>query len=221
MPRIRKLPATEATPEWAIGLTDREVRFVSEYVVDLNGKAAGIRAGLGRSEKSATEIASRLRKKAAVAAAISQLIAERSGTTSAAVLNEVARIAFAQLPDFMQIKDGVVTVTDTADLTEDQRAAIAEISETVNESGRTIRIKLHDKGGALDKLAKVLGLYRDRVEVSGPNGGPIEMVDPLEAITRRLAQLRAPLVADAPMTVLPPRTRQIAPFAPVKVIDAD
>ena len=50
-------------------------------------------------------------------------------------------------------------------LTPEQQAAVAEISETVTQNGGTVRIKLHDKIGALEKIGKHLGMYRDIVEV--------------------------------------------------------
>jgi hypothetical protein len=33
---------TNSEPAWAAGLSDRERRFVAEYIVDLNGRAAGV-----------------------------------------------------------------------------------------------------------------------------------------------------------------------------------
>lgn len=210
----RQLPVPEQAPEWAAELTPRERRFVEEYVVDLNGKAAAIRAGLGKTPKSATEIASRMRKKAPIAAAISELINERAGTTSVVVLNEIARIAFAKFTDYGRIENGALVITDTDKLTEDQLAAIAEITETTTESSRTIKIRLHDKSSALDKLAKVLGLYRERVEVSGPNGGPIEIDDAKARLAQMIGLDPAKVVARSvemarPVEVLPPLAKQI------------
>ena len=175
MPRNAIAKLEDGCPPWAEGLSDRERAFVESYIVDLNPTEAAVRAKLGKTRKSSTEIASRMRKKPAVAAAISQLMSERTGVTGAAVVNEIARIAFAKMPDFARVENGALVITDTDQLTEDQCAAISEISETVGEGGaRTVRVKLHDKLVALDKMAKVLSLYKERVEVSGPNGGPIE-----------------------------------------------
>ena len=90
----------EGAPAWAENLTDRERAFVESYVVDLNPTEVAIRAKLGKTRKSSTEIASRMRKKPAAAAAISQLMGARTGVTGAAVVNEIARIAFSKMPDF-------------------------------------------------------------------------------------------------------------------------
>jgi phage terminase small subunit len=37
-----------------------------------------------------------------------------------------------------------------------------------------MEMKLHDKADALEKLARHFGLLKDRIEHSGPNGGPIQ-----------------------------------------------
>ena len=53
-----------------------------------------------------------------------------------------------------------VTLKDSSELSEDAVRAVAEVSETAGVSGvKTVRIKLHDKKGALDSLARHLGLF--------------------------------------------------------------
>jgi phage terminase small subunit len=214
--------AEDGAPAWCENLTDRERAFVTAYVVTLSPTEAAIRAKLGKTRKSSTEIASRMRKKPEVAAAISRLMGEQSGVTGAGVINEIARIAFSKMPDFARVEKGALVITDTNQLTEDQQAAISEISETVGEGGRTVRVKLHDKLAALDKLAKVLSLYREKVEVSGPKGGPIEMID---AKARLMVLLNLPAGSVQPMPMVeiqPPLRRITSPKAPaVRIIDAD
>lgn len=160
--------AAQPAPTWAAQLSPREQRFVTEYIIDLNATEAAVRAGLGKTRKSSTEIASRLRRKEAVAQAISVLIAQRSGVTSSRIIEELGKLAFADVTSIVKVKGGQIVVADTDELSADQRACIAEISETVGEGGRTIRVKLHDKLNALDKLAKVLSLYKERGEVTPP-----------------------------------------------------
>jgi phage terminase small subunit len=208
---------TENSPTWAAELTLRERRFVEEYVIDLNGRHAAVRAGLGKTVKSATEIASRLRKKASVAAAINALMAERSGTTATAVVNELGAIAFSRVNNYLKIEKGrlVLTVTNLNDLSDEASAAIAKLKERVNEDGTiSIEVELHSKIEALDKLAKVLSLYRERAEVAHTHEHVIEM-DPLDSINNRLDQLaraqRTTLVPeiDAPLqrAALPPAAK--------------
>jgi phage terminase small subunit len=217
----KPLAKAENAPKWAADLTLRERLFVESYLIDLNGKAAAIRAGLGHNPKSAVEIASRFKKRAHVAAAISALMAERNGVTAVSVVDEIGKIAFAKFSDFARVVDGTLVVTDTAQLTEEQQACIAEISETIGEHGRTIRIKLHPKLDALDKLAKVLSLYKERSEVAHHH--EVEVVDPLDRINRRLDQLRTAMKAGVIAEIDPP-VQRIAPAVestPPLVIDAE
>ncbi|MEJ2626916.1 MAG: terminase small subunit [Pseudolabrys sp.] len=211
------------TPTWAAELTPRERRFVEEYLIDLNGTEAAIRAGLGKTRKSSTEIASRMKRKATVAAAIAQLLGERGNVTSSRVVEELARVAFAKMADIATVERGTVVISDTSELTEDQQAAIAEISETVGEGGRTIKVKLHDKLSALDKLAKVLALYRDRLEVSGPNGKPIEVDHTLTDAKARLREMLGLVEEQQFVTIQSPPKRVTLPEKRFSgpIIDAD
>lgn len=221
---ITNKTATEPAPTWAAQLTPREHRFVSEYIIDLNATEAGVRAGLGKTRKSSTEIASRLRRKHAVAQAITVLIAQNSGATSSRIIEELGKLAFADVTGIVKVKDGCVIVTDTDELTADQRASIAEISETVGEGGRTIKVKLHDKLSALDKLAKVLSLYKEREapRSDAPSNESVQAIR--ERIMARLNKMRA--IAEEQGRVIPkiqPPLRRIAPppSNPVRIIDAE
>lgn len=211
-------------PVWAAQLTPREHRFVSEYIIDLNATEAGVRAGLGKTRKSSTEIASRLRRKQTVAQAISVLIAQNSGATSSRLIEELGKLAFSSITDVVKVKNGQVIVTDTDDLTPDQRASIAEISETVGEGGRTIKVKLHDKLSALDKLAKVLSIYKER-EAPRYEVPESDRVEAIRArISARLDKMRA--IAEEQGRVIPeiqPPLRRIAspPQKFVRIIDAE
>ena len=152
-------------------LTPKQAAFAKEYLVDLNGTEAAIRAGY--SKKTARGIASQNLAKPHVQAAVKKAMekrGQRCDISADRVLTELARLAFADTADVIRIERGRVVVTDTAKLTQDQRRAIAEISETQHG----MRIKLHDKKGALELLGRHLGLFPTRMEHSGPNGGPIE-----------------------------------------------
>ena len=49
-------------------------------------------------------------------------------------------------------------------LTPAQQAVVADVSRSRTKTGETIRIKLHDKLAALDKLARHLGMLREPPE---------------------------------------------------------
>jgi phage terminase small subunit len=156
---------------WKEGLEPKQVRFVEEYLVDLNGTQAAIRAGY--SEHTANQLAYQLLRKPKVAEAVALAMAERPGVTRARIVDELASIAFANAGDYFAWGPDGVTVKPSDDLTEAQRGVIAEVSQTVTEKGGAIRVKLSDKQAALEKLARVFGMFSDKVELTGKGGEPL------------------------------------------------
>jgi len=146
-------------------LTPKQARFVEEYLIDLNGKQAAVRAGY--AAKAAEVQASRLLRNAKVRVALEDAMLARSKRTAVnadRVLTEFARLAFANMRDYWP--PGGETI-DLHRLDQDRAAAVAEITinETVDPAGvlhRRTRLKLHDKKGALDSLARHLGMFVDR-----------------------------------------------------------
>ena len=57
-----------------------------------------------------------------------------------------------------------VRLKDSKELTREQAACVAEVSQTITENGGTIKFKLHNKVDALNSLAKHLGMFPTRVE---------------------------------------------------------
>jgi len=106
-----------------------------------------------------------------VAARIRELQAEtaaRLGVTRERIVGELAAVAFSRLEHVLDLSPTGVTPRGWEDMPPAERAAVAEASQTVTASGGTIRFKMHDKLGALDKLARSLGLYDDKVTVKTP-----------------------------------------------------
>ncbi|MHC1712786.1 MAG: terminase small subunit [Solidesulfovibrio sp.] len=139
-------------------LTDRQQCFVEEYLVDLNAGAAAARAGY--AARSAYALGPRLRKMPQVRAAIDAAMAVRSQRlriTQDKVLSELARIAFADIRDFVSWDEDGVHLLPSAKLDSDQTACIAEIVENAGKKGMGLRIKLHGKPQALAALARHLG----------------------------------------------------------------
>lgn len=167
-------------------LTPRQQRFVDEYLVDLNATQAAIRAGY--SAKTAAEIGCENLSKPQIAAALKaakDARAAQTGVTAQRVVAELAKIGFADIrnivrwggavplvdpeSDEVRVVNGVALV-DSMDLTADQAAAIAEVSQS---KGGTLRIKLHDKQAALVSLGRHLGIFTDKQEVTGKDGAPL------------------------------------------------
>lgn len=168
------------------GLTPKQHRFVHEYSVDMNGTQAAIRAGY--SAKTAGSQAERLLKNVDVAKAVAEeqeRTAEKIGVTKEMIIDELRKIAFADLRkavtwgprqvtreevDGVQVVSSGVTLVDSVDLDDDTAAAVAEVGNTRDG----VKIKLHDKQRALADLAKMLGFMVEKHELTGKNGGPLE-----------------------------------------------
>ena len=82
-------------------LTDKQKRFVAEYLVDLNATQAAIRAGY--SKKTADRIGPELLGKTCVSEAIRVAMRDREKRTEITqdrVLNELGKVAFAKAADY-------------------------------------------------------------------------------------------------------------------------
>ena len=133
-------------------------------------------------------------KDARVRAAIAERVADM-GITAERVLAELSAIAFANAGDYFAWGPQGVALKDSAGLTVPQRAAVAEVAETKpgpRGGAGTVKIKLHDKLAALDRLARHLGLYLDKTDLSGPPVGP---TPPAAVGERELARRLAFLLA--------------------------
>ncbi|EFL51738.1 Terminase small subunit [Solidesulfovibrio fructosivorans JJ]] len=149
-------------------LTDRQRRFVEEYLVDLRPAAAALRAGY--NAKYAVAAGNRVKNLPHVRAAIEEAMGERSkrlGITQDRVVLELARIAFADIREFVDWDAGGVTLRASRELTPDQTACVAEIVENAGKAGKGLRIKLHGKTQALAALARHLGGREAAEEASG------------------------------------------------------
>jgi phage terminase small subunit len=146
-------------------LPKQRQRFVQEYLVDLNGKQAAIRAGY--SEKTAKEQASQLLTYLNVSQAIEaghQRLAELVKVRQYEIVREFKKIGFADMRDFSKWGPEGVELTDSEALTPEQTACVAEVSEQTTESSRHVKFKLHNKIDALNSLAKHLGMFPNKVE---------------------------------------------------------
>jgi phage terminase small subunit len=157
----------------ATGLNHRQHRFVQEYLVDLNASQAAIRAGY--SVRSAGSAASEYLAKPEIIAAIEAANAERMSKlklTGDMVIEEMRRLAFANMQDFMSFTAEGDPYLDFSVLTREQAAALQEVTVEDYTEGRgedardikRIRFKLADKRAALSDLGRYFKLWVDRTE---------------------------------------------------------
>lgn len=157
-------------------LTPKQAVFVAEYLKDLNATQAAIRAGY--SPKTAEQQGPRLLGYVGIQAAIRAGQADRSkrtGITQDRVLAEAALLAFSDLTHYVVDDAGEVKLT--IDAPDGAMRAISSIKRKKvtrgEESWFEVEIRLWDKPGVLKLAGQHVGLFRDKVEFSGPGGGPV------------------------------------------------
>ncbi|QNQ39402.1 terminase small subunit [Brucella intermedia] len=157
-------------------LTPKQEAFVAQYLLDLNATQAAIRAGY--SEKTATEQGSRLLTNVKVQEAIAKgqnKTAAKLEITKERIVEELAKIGFSNMLDYMRAGTDGDPYLDFSSLTREQAAALAEVTVEDFKDGRgedardvrRIKFKLHDKKGALVDLAKMLGFMVEKHEHTG------------------------------------------------------
>lgn len=158
-----------------MALTAKQQRFVDEYLIDLNATQAAIRAGY--SKKTAQVQSARLLSNVMVSAEVARGMesrAARTGITQDMVLRELAKIGFSDIrkvvrwgETMVRMVDGEeecaedlvpyhgLALIDSTEIDDDTAAAIAEVSQ-----GRDgLKVKLHDKKGALVDIGRHLGMF--------------------------------------------------------------
>lgn len=179
-------------------LTPKRKRFADEYLCDLNGKQAAIRAGY--SEKTAEIQASRLLSNDKVKEYVAAKMAEREKRTEITqdmVLKrwwEIANLDVNEIVEFRraacprcwpdgdlndQINSecpickgeghGRVHVHDTRHL----KSAARTVYNGVQVSKEGIKVLTLDRDKALENVARHLGMFKEKVELTGKDGGPI------------------------------------------------
>lgn len=162
-------------------MTQKQKKFIEEYLIDLNATQAAIRAGY--SPDSAKEIGCENLTKPNIRACIDKEMAERSkrtGVNADRVVMELAKLAFVNAADVINTEDATLRedalVEDTAAI----QSVKVKVIPTQNGEGIEREIKMADKIKALELLGKHLGMFKDKVDVS------IEKSEKLEEIISQI-----------------------------------
>ena len=157
-------------------MTEKQKIFADEYLIDLNATRAYRKAYPSvKKDETAAQAGSRMLRNVKVAEYIAERMQarqERTEITQDKVLEELAAIAFARATDYAEVKDDQVIIKDTSGLSENQIKAIAGIKQ----SKFGIELKLNDK----ELLGRHLGMFKDRVEVSGLEEEKTKLSDLIE-----------------------------------------
>jgi phage terminase small subunit len=148
-----------------MNLTPKQQRFCEEYMVDLNGTQAAIRAGY--SKRTSNEQAVRLLANVSVSAKIFELqkaLSKSTGITAERILKEFAKIGFANIQDYISAEN---EITDLSKIEVDKAAAVESITVTETTFGTPdnpgvktkVAFKLYDKISALVNMGRHIGLF--------------------------------------------------------------
>jgi phage terminase small subunit len=154
-----------------MALTLKQLAFCREYLVDLNATQAAIRAGY--SPRTAASQGERLLRNVEVEKEIALRIqerAQRAEITAERVLEELGRLAIYD-PGMIG-KAAISRPEDIEKLPEDLRRAV--VGWSWDRAGN-FTLKLSDKIRALDLIGQHRGMWKNKIELTGKDGGPVEM----------------------------------------------
>lgn len=167
----------------------RQQKFVERYLVHLNQTKAAEEAGYASAQVESV----RLMKRPDVLAAIQKAIHERATRneiTADRVIQELAKVAFGDLRKVMSWDASGVQIRASSELADEDAAMVSEVCETRQggeDGGSTIKVKTHDKVAALTLLGRHLGIFKDKLELSGN----VELGSRLESARRRIKDGKA------------------------------
>lgn len=206
--------ADTGLPDWADDLSLEEVRFVTEYLVDFNSRAAAVRAKLSDAGPDACASKAKvILKREAVGIALAKASAQDANERMKQrlrIIQELTHLAFYDVTDHVQLRKDTVVFTDTADLTAEQMKAVKGYKQTTGKS-ESIEVTFHDKVKALELLAKMNGDLQQGggITINNQNGNSENKVLVLTPEEVRLGLMRKP--GERP----PPRDTPLVVESPV------
>lgn len=150
----------------SLKLTPKQKLFCKYYLISLNATDAAIKAGY--SKKTAAEAGYENLTKPHIKEYLESQIKKREQKleiTADKVITEIAKLAFANTSDVLEISDSGVIIKDLKNI---DTTCIASAEEIFDKKGMRlgVKIKLHDKTKNLELLGRHLGLFKDKVEHS-------------------------------------------------------
>lgn len=152
-------------------LSAREKIFISEYMVDFNASRAIVVAGY--AGKLRREMGFKMKNRPRVKRAIEQAIEARERRAEVRKETVIDRLMMIATADprkaFYQDEDGNLRLKPLDEIPEEVACAMSEITPTKASA----KVKIADKNAALTLLGKHFGMFRDKHEISGPDGAPL------------------------------------------------
>ena len=197
-----------------MSLTNRQKVFVEHYLTCWNGTEAARRAGY--SVKTANEQAARLVAKVSVQAAICERLKDLQASTDE-VLSRLTSHSRGSMDDFIGGLDRIdlerARERGVMHLVKKLKQRTTTISKSEGEDIETheVELELYDAQAATVQLAKILGLYVDRIEVRDwREDARRDGFDPDEVQRRLVAEFKAAMVAGRRTGSLPDSQERVS-----------
>lgn len=179
-------------------VTEKQMLFCREYIIDFNAKQAAIRAGY--PEKSAAVEAHKLLKTAPIQNYLSSIkkeVSDRLNVTVDDIMKELMSIGFSNIRDFI---DDDNKIKNLSSVKRKKTSSISHYKITRSEFGKgshegkkeTVEIRFHDKLSALEKIAKRINFYPDGMSAEGDGSGETVHMDAdefLNFVNRKIGQV--------------------------------
>jgi len=180
------------------GLTPLQFLFCYEFLTDLNGTAAYIRAGGSKNYNTARQLSCILLRRGEIRKKIREIVEVRfadKNILQSSVLHSLVALATTSITDVVSWDgNGKLTIKSPVELTQEQASAIQRVRQhtrrTYTKDGQpvdhiTLEVMLYDKCKPLALLGKHLQLF-DRQE----NSESSDLGKRLEAAKARAAESR-------------------------------
>ena len=165
-------------------LTDKQKLFIEHYLACWNATEAARRAGYQGNDNTLGSVGWENLQKPAIAERIKQRISE-AAMAADEVLARLADQARATMADFIDIVDEIGSPVLNL-----EKAAQADKLHLVKKLRYNAKgypeIELHDAQAALVHIGRSHGLFKERYEHTGAEGGPIETKDVTLSDDRRI-----------------------------------
>lgn len=157
-------------------LTNKQIRFCEEYIIDLNATQAAIRAGY--SKKVAGSIGFENLRKPEIESFISSLQKDKSEELNFSfnrVAQEIAKVAFGDVKNYFDDNGRLINVNELEGQVSASIKAVTVFSEKTKLEGEILieesikKIESYDKLKALELLGKMFGHFSKDNEQKKPD----------------------------------------------------
>ena len=88
---------------------------------------------------------------------------QKEGENSETIMARWANWLNANVYDYFKMdQDGILSLRDPSELTDDQKLRVKKITTSVNQYGQNVSVELHDISKAQDRIAEILGLINSQ-----------------------------------------------------------